>query len=156
MVAVEQVDDFVYLGATISGDGTIDRDLDIRIQRANGAFHQLWKICYSRTIRMPTKIRIYKAAVITILLYEAEVWNAIKKQMKRFKIFHLTSLTRILKIKCISHVSNEVLRQAGIRSIETFISTARLRWYGHVTRIEHFIGDDYHGQVFHGHNVSQA
>ena len=32
---VEQVSDFMYLGATISGDGTIDRDLDIRIQRAN-------------------------------------------------------------------------------------------------------------------------
>ena len=41
---VEQVSNFVYLGANISGDGTIDRDLDIRIQRANGAFHQLWKI----------------------------------------------------------------------------------------------------------------
>ena len=38
---VEQVSNFVYLGANISGNGTIDRDLDIRIQRANGAFHQL-------------------------------------------------------------------------------------------------------------------
>ena len=47
---VEQVSNFVYLGATISGDGTIDRDLDVRIQKANGAFHQLWKIWNSRTI----------------------------------------------------------------------------------------------------------
>ena len=70
---VEQVSNFVYLGANISGDGTIDRDLDIRIQRGNGAFHQLWKIWNSRTIRTPTTIRIYKAAVIIILLYGAEV-----------------------------------------------------------------------------------
>ena len=96
---VEQVNNFVYLCANISGDGTIDRDLDIRIQRANGAFHQLWKIWNSRTIRTPTKIRIYKAAVITIRLYGAEVWNPTKKQMKRFEVFHLTSLRRILKIK---------------------------------------------------------
>ena len=47
---VEQVSNFVYLGATISGDGTIDRDLDVRIQRANGVFNQLWKIWNSRTI----------------------------------------------------------------------------------------------------------
>ena len=47
---IEQVSNFVYLGATISGDGTIDRDLDVRIQKANGAFHQLWKIWNSRTI----------------------------------------------------------------------------------------------------------
>ena len=34
------------------------------------------------------------------------------------------------------HVSNEeVLRRAGIKSIETFIGSARLRWYGHVVRM---------------------
>ncbi|KAL5266167.1 hypothetical protein ACHWQZ_G006724 [Mnemiopsis leidyi] len=133
---VEQVSNFVYLGATISGDGTIDRDLDVRIQKANGAFHQLWKIWNSRTIRTPTKIRIYKAAVLTILLYGAEVWNTTKKQMKRFEVFHQTSLRRILRIKWFYHVSNEeVLRRAGIKPVETFISAARLRWYGHVVRM---------------------
>ena len=133
---IEQVSNFVYLGATISGDGTIDRELDVRIQKANGAFHQLWKIWNSRTIKTPTKIRIYKAAVITILLYGAEVWNTTKKQMKRFEVFHQTSLRRILKIKWFFHVSNEeVLKRAGITSIETYISAARLRWYGHVVRM---------------------
>ena len=34
------------------------------------------------------------------------------------------------------HVFNEeVLRRAGIKSVETFISAARLRWYGHVARM---------------------
>ena len=39
---VEQVSNFVYLSTTISGDGRIDRDLDVRIQSANAkrAFHQ--------------------------------------------------------------------------------------------------------------------
>ena len=95
---VEQVSYFVYLGVTISGDGRIDRDLDIRIQRAYGAFNQLWKIWNSRTIKTPTKIRIYRAAVISILLYGAEVWNTTKKQMKKFEVFHQISLRRILKI----------------------------------------------------------
>ena len=133
---VEQVSNFIYLGVTISGDGKIDRDLDVRIQRANGAFHQLWKIWNSRTIKTPTKIRIYKAAVISILLYGSEVWNTTKKQMKKFEVFHQRSLRRILKIKWFFHVSNEeVLKRANIRSIETFISAARLRWYGHVVRM---------------------
>ena len=133
---VEQVSNFVYLGANISGDGTIDRDLEIRIQRANGAFNQLWKIWNSRTIKTPTKIRIYKAAVVTILLYGAEVWNTTKKQMKRFEVFHQTSLRRILRIRWYYHVSNEeVLSRAGIKKIETFISAARLRWFGHVSRM---------------------
>jgi len=134
---VEQVSNFVYLGANLSGNGTIDRDLEIRIQRANGAFHQLWKIYNSiRTIKTPTKILIYKAVVIIILLYGAEVWNTTKKKIKRFEVFHLTSPIRILKIKWFYHVSNdEVLRRADVKSIDTFIGSARLRWYGHVVRI---------------------
>ena len=93
---IEQVSNFVYLGANI--DGSIDRDLEIRIQRASGAFHQLWKIWNSRTVKTLTKIRIYKAAVVTILLYGAEVWNTTKKQMRRFDVFHQASLRRILRI----------------------------------------------------------
>ena len=99
-------------------------------------FHQLWKIWNNRTIKTPTKIRIYRASVISILLYGAEVWNTTKKQMKRFEVFHQISLRRILKIKWFYHVSNEeVLRRANIKSIETFIGAARLRWYGHVVRM---------------------
>jgi hypothetical protein len=29
-------------------------------------------------------------------------------------------------------LNDEVLKRAGVKSIETFISAARLRWYGHV------------------------
>ena len=97
---------------------------NVRIQRANGAFHQLWKIWNSRTIKTPTKIRIYEAAVVLIIvLYEAGVWNTTENQMERFEVFHKTSLRRILKIKWFFHVSNkEVLRRASI--IEIFISAA--------------------------------
>ena len=133
---IDQVSNLVYLGTNMSGDGTIDKELDIRIQKANGAFHQLWKIWNSRTIKTPTKIRIYKAAVVTILLYGAEAWNTTEKQMKRFDVFHQRSLRRILRVKWFSHTSNEeVLRRAGIKSMATFISAARLRWYGHVARM---------------------
>ena len=42
-VGGEQVSNFIYLGANISDDGIINRELDVKIQRANGAFNQLWK-----------------------------------------------------------------------------------------------------------------
>ena len=32
-------------------------------------------------------------------------------------------------------MSEEVLRRAGIKPIETFIGSARVRWYGHVVRM---------------------
>jgi transcription termination factor 2 len=49
---------------------------------------------------------------------------------------HETSLRRILKITWFFYVSNDdVLKRADIKSMETFISAARLRWYGHVVRM---------------------
>ena len=59
-----------------------------------------------------------------------------KEADKRFEVFHQISLTIILKIKWFYHVSNEEdLRRANIKSIETFISAARLCWHGHVVRM---------------------
>ena len=49
------------------------RDFRGLIQRVNGAFHKLWKIWNSRTIKTPpAKISIYKPAVVTILFMELE------------------------------------------------------------------------------------
>ena len=59
---VEQVSNFVYLGATISRDGT----LDVRIQRANSSTREdMEQQNYQG--KTQTKIWDYKAAVITVL-----------------------------------------------------------------------------------------
>ena len=133
---IDQVSHFQYLGFIISSDGTIDRELSVRIQKASGAFNQLNNIWNNRNIRTPTKIRIYKAAVLTILLYGAEVWSTTQKQMKMFSVFHQRCLRRILRIKWYHKVKNEdVLSRASMHNIDVFISALRLRWYGHVVRM---------------------
>ena len=133
---VEQVSHFTYLGVIISADGTIDRELSVRIQKASGAFNKLNSIWYNRNIRTPIKIRIYIAAVLTILLYGSEVWSTTKGQMKRFEVFHQRCLRKILRIKWSHFVTNdEVLNRAKIKNINIFISAARLRWLGHVIRM---------------------
>ena len=58
---IEQVSNFTYLGAIISADGTIDKELSSRIQKASGAFYQLSRIWYSRNIKTPTEVKIYNA-----------------------------------------------------------------------------------------------
>ena len=85
--------------------------------------------------------QIYKAAVLTILLYGSEVWNTTKKQLHRFEVFHQRCLRRILRIKWLDRVRNtEVLERAKINPVETFIRSNRLRWFGHVTRMPDTIG----------------
>ena len=47
---VQQVSHFTYLGTIICSDGTIDRELSARIQKASGAFNQLSSICNNSAI----------------------------------------------------------------------------------------------------------
>ena len=72
---IQQVSNFTYLGAVISGDGTIDKlkELSYRIQKASGAFYQLSSIWNSRNIKTATKVRIYKAANLTTAVCCMEV-----------------------------------------------------------------------------------
>ena len=131
---IEQVSNFTYLGAIISADGTIDKEPSSRIQKASGAFYQLSRIWYSRNIKTPTKVRIYKAAVLTILSYGSEVWNTTQAQIKRFEVFHQRCLRRILKIRW-NYSNAEVLKRANIAPVDVHIRAARLRWFGHVVRM---------------------
>ena len=135
-VRVEQVSHFIYLGAVISADGTLDKDLNNRIGKASGAFNSLSRVWYNRNILTQAKIRIYRAAVLTVLLYGSETWSTIKSHVHRVEVFHQRCLRRIMRIKWFSKTSNEiVLQRAGIENVATFISRNRLRWFGPVVRM---------------------
>ena len=121
----------VELGTIISSDGTIVRELSAWIQKTSGirgAFSQLSNIWKNRNIQSYIKIRIYKAAVLTISLYDSEVWNTTKKQLHRLEVFNQRCLRRILRIRWLDRVRNtEVLERAKINSVETYIGANRLR-----------------------------
>ena len=97
-------------------------------------------VWYNRNILTQTKIRIYRAAVLTLLLYGSETWIAIKSHVHRVEVFHQRCLRRIIRIKWFSNTINEiVLQRAGIENVATVISRNRLRWFEHVARNKDFI-----------------
>ncbi len=133
---VQQRSEFKYLGAIISSDNSLDKEITARIGKATGAFNRLNNIWTSKSISICVKIRIYKAAVITVLTYGCEVWNTTQAQMKRIESFHQRCLRRIFKVRWFHRVSNkEVLRRAKADTLEKHISSMRLRWFGHVVRM---------------------
>ena len=70
---MEQGTEFKYLGSILSCDGRIDKELDVRIQKASGAFSCLGKIWKNSNIRLLNKVWICKAAVLTVLCYGCEM-----------------------------------------------------------------------------------
>ena len=133
---VKQVTQFTYLGATITSDGRLDKEISVRIGKATGAFNQLNNIWKNQNISINNKVRIYIAAVLTILTYGCEVWNTTQIQNRRLESFHQYCLRRILRVRWFHRVRNEdVLERASISALTDIIATQRLRWFGHVSRM---------------------
>jgi hypothetical protein len=130
---VKQVTQFTYLGATITSDGKIDKEISVRIGKATGAFNQLNNVWKNQNISINNKVRIYVAAVLTILTYGCEIWNITQIQNRRLGTVHQYCLRRILKVRWFHRVKNEdVLERASISALTDIIVTKRLRWFGHV------------------------
>ena len=83
-----------------------------------------------------TKVNIYKACVISTLIYGSESWAMHAHQEKRLNVFHMRCLRRILGITWQDRMANKVvLEKAGIPSLYTLLEQRRMRWLGHVTRM---------------------
>jgi hypothetical protein len=67
--AIRRVHGFTYLGSNLSEDGGICNDVEIRIQKARGAFTSLRKICLAHYVNKDTKIKLFNVYVKSVLLY---------------------------------------------------------------------------------------
>ena len=84
-----------------------------------------------------TKMNVYKACVLSTLLYGSEVWVTYTHQERRLITFHLRCLRRILGITLQAHTPNkDVLQRASTQSVFGLLSQRRMRWLGHVYRME--------------------
>ena len=132
------VEHFTYLGSVISIDASTDKDLDNRLSKASSSFSRLSKrVWNNHSLRLITKIKVYRAVVIPTLLYGAETWTLYRRQVRLLERFHQRCLHSILNIKWHDYVSNEdVLEEAQLPSIESILLKQQLRWAGHVARME--------------------
>ena len=68
----------------MSNDALLDADIIARIAKATAAFGRLTKRLFSnRDIRLETKVAVYKAAVVSTLLFGCEAWTLSRANIKR-------------------------------------------------------------------------
>ena len=83
-----------------------------------------------------TRVKVYKAVVLTTLLYVCEAWTVYRRHEKQLQQFHTRCLRRILNIRWNDFVlDTEVLERANLPSVITMMRKAQIRWAGHVSRM---------------------
>ena len=68
--------EFTYLGSTISSNGCIDDEIQRRMAKARASFGRLrQRLWNNHHVSLRVKGKIYRAIVLSTLLYGAEAWT---------------------------------------------------------------------------------
>ena len=124
------VEQFTYLGSTITGNLSLGTEIDKWIEKAAKTLacliSQVWT---NPKLTVKTKVVVCNACS---LMYSSEMWTAYARQEKRLNSVHLRSIRHILGISWQDIVFNTEF----IPSIFTLLRQRRLRWLGHVYRLD--------------------
>ena len=134
---VQVVNEFKYLGGILQSDGSMEAEISARQKKALYAFKQMEGVWRNPNLSIAHKILIYKTFIIPHFLYGAETWNSTMQQENILERAHSSCLRSILRVTKHDRHSNQHVRKAcKIQSLGAMLTAARLRWIGHVARME--------------------
>jgi len=91
----ETISNFIFLGSKITGDGDYSHEIKRRLLLGRKAMTKLGSILKSRDITLLTKVRLVKAVVFPVILYECESWTIKKAECRRTDAFELWCWRRL-------------------------------------------------------------
>jgi len=95
--------------------------------------HRVWK---NRHLSILTKVRVYEACVLSILLYGSETWATYRCQESKLSAFHTRSLRYILGKSWKDKMTNkDVFQLTGSVPLFSKLKFLYLRWAGHLNRM---------------------
>lgn len=113
-----------------------EEDIKRRKQLAMNAMKKLEHIFTNSKLHNNIKIRIFKACVESIFLYNSELWTLTKTAANKIDSFHRRLMRKALNIKWPNKIASETLyKDTKQKPWSKIIKTRRLRWFGHATRL---------------------
>ena len=93
-------------------------------------------ILKSRDINLPTKVRLVKAMVFSVVMYGCESWTVRKAEHQRIDAFELWCWRRLLKALWTARRSNQsILKEINLEySLEGLMLELKLQHFGHLMR----------------------
>ena len=143
---IEWVSEFPYLGSLIADSGRIDVEVEKRIASASKAFGALRQAVFKDAhLSVNTKRQVYKACVLSVLLYGSECWVPLRRHLRKLNTFHHRCVGTVLRIsnqrQWEERISLASVREmwGNVETITTKLMRRRLEWLGHLARMP-----DYH------------
>ena len=135
--AIKRVENFKYLGTTVSANGSLNEEFKDRIRKADQAVGRLGTFLRSGSLSVHSKLKLYETMVKPILIYGHESWYSTVTSDAKFLSFENKVLRRILNIRWEDRVRNTRIREiTKVRPVDECVRLSRWRWLGHSFRRE--------------------
>ena len=136
--AIENVEEFVYLGSLITWDNDCSKDIRTRIAKGKGMMENFKTLWRNKNISFTTKLNVLKTCVFSTMLYGCETWTYRKADKDRILAFEMYCYRRMLGIRWMQKISNEeVRRRLDVKeNLMQVIMKRKLGLFGHVCRMD--------------------
>ena len=104
---VETVSDFILGGSKITADGDCSHEIKRHSLLGRKVMTNLDSIFKSRDVTLPIKIRLVKAMVFPVVMYQCESWTVKKAEHWRINAFELWCWRRLLRVLWTARRSNQ-------------------------------------------------
>src|SRR6201990_2432916 len=137
----EEVNSFVYLGSLVNSENNIGEEIRRRVTLGNRSFYSLQKLFRSKTLHHNLKCQLYRSLVRPILAYGSEAWCMTQTDEQTLLVFERRILRTIfggiqIENNWRRRFNHELYELYAEPDIVKYIKTNRLRWFGHVLRMD--------------------
>ena len=131
---METVADFIFGGSRITADGDFSHEIKRCLLLGRKIMTNLDSILKSRDITLSTKVRLVKAIVFPVVMYECESWTIKKAECQRIDAFELLCWRRLLRVPWTARRSNQsILKEISPGcSSEGLMLKLKLQYFGHL------------------------
>jgi hypothetical protein len=138
----ETVEQFKYLGTTLTNQNSIHEEIKRRLKSGNVCYHSVQNLLSSSLLSKNVKIKIYITIMLPVVLYDCESWSLTLREECRLRVFENKVLRRIFGPKRDEVTgewrrlhNNELCALYSSTNIIRVIKSRRLRRSGYVARM---------------------
>ena len=128
----ERVDEFKYLGTTLTNQNSIQEEIKSRLKSGNACHHSAQNLLSSSLLSKNLNIKIYRTIILPVVLYGCETWSLTLSEERRLRVSENRVLRRIFGPKR-DEVTGEwrKLHNEELNNLYIII----IIWEGHVARM---------------------
>ena len=83
----ERVEEFKYLGTTLTIQNSIREEIKSRLRSENACYHSVQNLLSSSLLSRKLKIKIYRTIILPAVLYGCEAWSLTLREERKLRVF---------------------------------------------------------------------